>query len=128
MTTTARDDGTLYARLGGGDAVQAVTGRFYAAVLDDGLLAPHFAGVDMAVQAGMLASFLSLAAGGPGGYRGRDLRDAHAALKIGDAEFDRVITLLAAALKAAGVSDGAIAEVADVAESVRGDVLGPGSG
>jgi hemoglobin len=78
----------------------------------------------MTVQAGMLASFLSMAAGGPGGYRGRDLRDAHAALSIGDPEFDRVVTLLAAALKAAGVSDGAIAEVAEVAETVRGDVLG----
>jgi truncated hemoglobin YjbI len=122
MTSPA--DGSLYARLGGGEAVKLVTGRFYAAVLDDPLLAPHFAGVDMTVQAGMLASFLSMAAGGPGGYRGRDLRDAHAALRIGDPEFDRVVTLLAAALKAAGVSDGAIGELAGVAETVRGDVLG----
>jgi hemoglobin len=114
----------LYDRLGGGAAVEQVTARFYAAVLDDPLLAPHFDGTDMTVQAGMLASFLSMAAGGPGGYRGRDLRDAHAALSIGDPEFDRVVTLLAAALKAAGVSDGAIAEVAEVAETVRGDVLG----
>jgi hemoglobin len=117
-------DGSLYDRLGGGSAVELVTTRFYAAVLDDPLLAPHFGGVDMAVQAGMLASFLSFAAGGPGGYRGRGLRDAHAALQIGDAEFDRVVALLAAALKAAGVSDAAIAEVAGVAETVRGDVLG----
>ena len=78
----------------------------------------------MQVQAGMLASFLSIAAGGPGEYRGRSLRDAHAALRIGDREFDRVVELLAAALKAAGISDGAIAEVAGVAETVRADVLG----
>ena len=124
MTTPGQGNGSLYARLGGGAAVEQVTTRFYAAALDDPLLAPHFAGVDMTVQAGMLASFLSMAAGGPGGYRGRDLRDAHAALQIGDAEFDRVVHLLAAALKAAGVSDGTIAEVAGVAETVRGDVLG----
>ena len=57
MTTPA--DGSLYSRLGGSEAVEQVTGRFYAAVLDDPLLAPHFYGVDMQVQAGMLASFLS---------------------------------------------------------------------
>ena len=124
MTTTPVPDGSLYSRLGGGEAVEQVTVRFYAAVLDDPLLAPHFYGVDMAVQAGMLASFLSIAAGGPGEYRGRNLRDAHAALQIGDREFDRVVELLAAALKAAGVSDGTIAEVAGVAETVRADVLG----
>ena len=101
-----------------------MTGRFYAAVLDDPLLAPHFAGVDMTRQAGMLAAFLSLATGGPAEYRGRNLRDAHAALQIGDREFDRVVELLAAALKAAEVSDGAIGEVAGVAETVRADVLG----
>lgn len=124
MTIPVDGNGSLYSRLGGGGAVKAVTTRFYAAVLDDPLLSPHFDGMDMTVQAGMLASFLALAAGGPGGYRGRDLRDAHAALAIGDAEFDRVVELLAAALRAAGVSDGAIAEVAGVADTVRGDVLG----
>ena len=122
MTTPA--DGSLYDRLGGGEAVKAVTIRFYAAVFDDPLLAPHFAGVDMAVQAAMLASFLSIAAGGPGQYRGRSLRDAHAALRIGDAEFDRVVELLAAALRAAGAGDGAVAEVAGAAETLRGDILG----
>ena len=122
--STPLNDGTLYARLGGSDAVEAVSGRFYAAVLDDSLLAPHFDGVDMSVQAGMLASFLSIAAGGPGEYRGRNLRDAHAALQIGDAEFDRVVELLAAALRAAGVDGDAVAEVARVAGTVRTDVLG----
>lgn len=117
-------DGSLYARLGGGEAVHLVTVEFYRRVLDDDLLARHFVGVNMTKQEGMLESFLSLALGGPGGYTGRDLRDAHARLRIGDAEFDAVVRHLAAALKAAGASDGAIAEVAGVAETVRGDVLG----
>ena len=125
MTSPARgSDDSLYARLGGGEAVESVTREFYAAVLADPLLAPHFAGVDMARQRGMLAAFLSFALKGPDNYRGRDLRDAHARLVIGDAEFDAVVTHLAAALQAAGVSDDAIGEVAGVAETVRGDVLG----
>lgn len=119
------DDGSsLYARLGGAAAVQAVTGEFYRLVLADPLLAPHFDGVDMARQQGMLTSFLALAAGGPDEYAGRDLRSAHARLRIGDAEFDAVLVHLAGALCAAGVSADIVAEVAGVAESVRGDVLG----
>ena len=124
--STPAFDGSLYARLGGSEAVQAVTAEFYRRVLDDDLLAPHFDGVDMAKQQGMLAAFLSMAFGGPDGYTGRSLRDAHARLQIGNDEFDAVVGHLAAALKAAGVSDGAIAEVAGVAETVRGDVLGEG--
>ena len=123
MSTPAYD-GSLYARLGGGDAIQAVTADFYGAVLADPSLAPHFSGVDMARQENMLASFLTLAFEGPSNYTGRTLRTAHADLAIGDAEFDAVVAYLAAALKAAGVSDGAITEVAGVAETVRADVLG----
>lgn len=121
MTTS---DSSLFARLGGAEAIEAVTAEFYRRVLADPLLAPHFDGVDMARQAGMLTAFLALATGGTEQYRGRDLRAAHADLKIGDDEFDAVVTHLGAALTDAGVSDSLIAEVVVVAASVRKDVLG----
>ena len=118
------DTSTLYARLGGSEAIQAVTKEFYRLVLDDPLLALHFNGVDMVKQQGMLAAFLSMASGGPDGYSGRDLRAAHAGLAIGDREFDAVVAHLASVLAGAGVGADVIAEVAGVAETVRGDVLG----
>jgi hemoglobin len=115
---------TLYDRLGGQDGLQAVTASFCAKTLTDDVLAYFFAPVDLDRQARMLAGFLTLAFGGPGSYSGRDLRSAHAGLPgLTDEHFDRVITLLAAALREAGVSDSDIDSASHVAESVRDDVL-----
>jgi hemoglobin len=105
--------------------MRAVTAAFYSKVLADNLLAPYFAGVDMDRQAGMLAEFLAMAFGGPHAYAGRDLRTAHAHLaSLTDEHFDRVVDYLAQALAEFGVSDGDIATVAAVAETMRDDVLG----
>jgi truncated hemoglobin YjbI len=115
---------SLFARIGGLPAIRQVTTDFYAAVLGDPLLAPLFGGVDMAKLTGMQVAFLSVAFGGPGGYAGRDLRTAHAGLELTDEHFDRVVALLAGALKDADVNDQDVAAVAAVAETVRADVLG----
>ena len=121
MATTAD---TLYSRLGGQDAIAHVTNVFYGQVLQDPALAPHFNGTDMSRQAGMLTAFLVMATGGPGAYRGRDLREAHAGLNLGDREFDLVIGHLAAVLAGAGAGEEDIMALAAVAETVRDDVLG----
>jgi hemoglobin len=115
---------TLYARLGGPAAIQAVTGGFYARVLADPQLSGYFEGVSMDGQARMLAEFLALAFGGPGAYTGRSLRAAHAGLGLADADFDAVVVHLAAALSAAGVAEADVTAAAEVAESVRAEVLG----
>jgi hemoglobin len=115
---------SLYARLGGEDAIAHVTSAFYGAVLQDPSLAPYFDGIDMHRQTGMLTSFLILATGGPGNYAGRGMREAHAGLSIGDREFDAVVGHLGAVLAAAGVAGDDIALIASVAETVRDEVLG----
>ena len=117
-------DNGLYERLGGRKGISRVTEEFYRRVLEDPLLSPLFAGVDMTKLTGMQVAFLSMATGGPDGYAGRDLRTAHVGMDLDDRHFDRVVALLAAALKAAGVSDDDIGEVAVIAETVRADVLG----
>lgn len=117
-------DMTLYARLGGREAIEQVTARFYASALEDPLLAPHFKGVDMVRLTGMQAAFLATAFDGPDSYRGRDLAQAHAGMGLRDEHVDAVIAHLAAALTEAGAGDEIIAEVAAVAEMVRPDVLG----
>jgi hemoglobin len=115
---------TLSDRLGGEDALQAIAASFYDKTLTDDVLAYFFAPVDLHRQAAMLAGFLTLAFGGHGSYSGRDLRSAHAGLPgLTDEHFDRVITLLAAALREAGVSEPDISAAAIAAESVRDDVL-----
>jgi hemoglobin len=117
-------DMSLYKRLGGSEGIGQVAAEFYRLALGDPLLAPLFDGVDMVKLTAMQTAFLSMAFGGPDGYAGRDLRTAHAGLHLGDEHFDRVIALLAGALKSTGVSDRDIGDAAAVAESVRADVLG----
>jgi hemoglobin len=116
-------DTTLYTRLGGEAAIQTVTEAFYSRVLADPQLSGYFKGVRMDRQTRMLASFLALAFGGPDGYTGRSLRRAHAGLGLGDAEFDAVVGHLAVTLSAAGVAETDVKAVAEVAESVRAEVL-----
>jgi hemoglobin len=102
----------------------AVTSSMYEKVQADELLAPYFADVDIDLQAAMLAEFLARAFGGPDTYEGRDLRSAHAQLPgLDDVHFDRVVGYLAATLRDFGVSEGDVATVGAVAETIRDDVL-----
>lgn len=118
---------TLYERLGGRDAVFHVVDRFYDRVLADSRIRKFFTGVDMERQKGKQRAFLTMVFGGPTKYDGRDMREAHAALVeqgLNESHFDAVVELLAETLKEAGVGDDDIREVAAIAESVRGEVLG----
>lgn len=119
---------TLFARLGGADAIDAAVGRFYDRLLQDPDLQGFFAGRDMAVQRAHQARFLTWAFGGSAGYQGRSLRNAHADLVrrhgLDDTQFDAVVAHLADTLRELGIAEELIGEVAEVAESVRADVLG----
>jgi hemoglobin len=114
---------SLYERLGGPLAIRAMTESFYRKVLSDDLLASYFDDVDMDRQIAKQTAFLSMVLGGPNSYTGRDLRSAHAGLRLGAQHFDGVVALLVRTLRECGVNDGDIAAVAAVAESVRDDVL-----
>jgi hemoglobin len=118
---------TLFDRIGGTGAVKAAVDVFYAKVLADGRIAHFFDGIDIKAQRAKQLAFLIMAFGGPRAYSGVDMRRAHAQLVhngLNDRHFDAVVENLAATLKELGVGAREIAEVADIAESVRDDVLG----
>lgn len=118
---------TLYETLGGEPAVNAAVDIFYRKVLSDDRISRFFEGVDMEKQAQKQKAFLTMVFGGPHNYTGKDMRTAHARLVkdgLTDSHFDAVVENLAATLKELGVGDAHIGEVAKIAESVRGDVLG----
>ena len=114
---------SLFNRLGGATAIAAATKLMYEKVLADPSLAPFFAGTDMDRLRAAQASFLTMAFDGPAGYSGPGLRAAHAGLGITDAEFNSVIVHLGASLAELGVSGSVIADVEQVARSVRGNVV-----
>ncbi|KAJ9457925.1 Group 1 truncated hemoglobin GlbN [Diplonema papillatum] len=118
---------TLYDRLGGAPAVSAAVDKFYAKVLADARVNSFFDNVDMKKQRAMQKAFFTFAFGGPGKYNGRSMRDAHRSLVkdrgLSDVHFDAIVELLCQTLKELGVSDSDIAGAAEVANSVRNDVL-----
>lgn len=114
---------SLYERLGGEPAVDAAVDIFYRKVLADDRISHFFDTVDMDRQRAKQKSFLTVAFGGPNRYTGRDMRAAHAAMKLTEEHFNAVVENLATTLKELGVSDAQIGEVAAIANSVKNEVL-----
>ena len=123
---TGEDKQSLYVQLGGEKAIDAAVDKFYEKVLADDRVNGFFKGVDMDRQRAMQKAFLTFAFGGPNAYEGRDLRGAHAHLVargLNDSHFDVILEHLGATLKELGVKDELIKHAADVANSVRNEVL-----
>ncbi|MDR7184155.1 MULTISPECIES: group 1 truncated hemoglobin [Microbacterium] len=120
MTDTS--EATLYQRLGEGAGIAAVVDGLYSRIMADETLAPFFEHTRMIEQKRHMALFLAAAAGGPDGYKGKDLGVAHAGRGISDADFDRVIGHAAAALAEAGVDADAIDQVAGALMPLRAKV------
>ncbi len=114
---------SLFERLGGNAAVDAAVDIFYAKVLADDRINQFFTTVDMDAQAAKQKAFLTMAFGGPNSYTGLDMREGHKHMNLNEGHFNAVVENLAATLKELGVSDADIAEVAEVANSVKDDVL-----
>ncbi|WP_027874783.1 group I truncated hemoglobin [Spongiibacter marinus] len=114
---------TLYERIGGEAAVDKAVDIFYEKVLADERINSFFENIDMFAQARKQKAFLTMVFGGPNDYTGEDMRNAHAGMGVNDEHFNAVVEDLAATLSELGVGDGDIQEVANIAESVRDDVL-----
>jgi hemoglobin len=115
---------SLYERIGGEAAVDAAVDVFYRRVLGDERIAHHFDAVEMSIQREKQKAFLTFAFGGPRRPAGdRDMRRAHAHLKLTEDDFDAVMEHLGATLEALEVPAPLIAEAAGVALSVKDDVL-----
>ena len=97
----------VYAELGEG-GFQGLTAAFYRLVQDDDLIGPMYPDQDWAGAEKRLADFLIFRFGGPPRYieeRGHPrLRMRHAPFSIGEAERDRWLEMMAAAMDEVEVS------------------------
>jgi hemoglobin len=114
---------TLFERIGGEAAVDAAVDIFYRKVLADDRISHFFDTVDMDRQRVKQKAFLTVAFGGPSSYSGKDMRAGHAHLKLTEAHFDAVMENLGNTLKELQVPDDLIAQAANIAASVKNDVL-----
>ena len=119
-------DSTLFERLGGQDAVDAAVDIFYRKVLADDRVNYFFDGVDMEKQIQKQKGFLTMVFGGPNNYTGKHMREGHRHLikkGLNDSHVDIIIEHLGGTLKELGAKDEDIEKVAQIANSVRDDVL-----
>ena len=117
---------TIYEQVGGEAAVDAAVDLFYRKVLTDDRVSRFFDDVDMDRQSAKQKAFLTMVFGGPAHYTGQDMRRGHLHLiarGMDDGHVDAVIELLGKTLAELGVKAELIQQVANVANSVRDDVL-----
>ena len=97
---TATQD-SLYKRLGGYDAIAAVTDDFIGRLVTDPSLGKFFVGLSTDSKQRVrqhVVDFLCLATGGPCVYKGRDMKTSHAGLGITEADWNTGVKHLVAPL------------------------------
>ena len=82
---------SLYDRLGGKPAIQAVVDDFIGNVAGDARINQRFAAANIPRLKTMLVDQICEASGGPCKYTGQSMKVAHAGMKITDAEFGALV-------------------------------------
>ncbi|MCM8610861.1 group 1 truncated hemoglobin [Accumulibacter sp.] len=82
---------SLYDRLGGQPAITAVVDDFVANVAADKRINAQFANTDIPRLKMLLVEQICAGTGGPCRYTGRDMKSAHAHLKISQADFASLV-------------------------------------
>lgn len=101
----AAQDKSLYERLGGQTAIQAVVDDFAGRVLADDRINKKFAKSDATRLKFELVQQICAATGGPCKYTGRDMKTAHKNMKVTDGEFNALVEDLVATLNKFNVPD-----------------------
>ena len=119
-------ESSLYQRLGGYDALAAVSDAFLARVVDDEKLRRFWdpRGADgVAREKQRRIDYLSEATGGPVLYVGRDLKTVHVGMRIDDDDWQRLTGHLTATLNAFEVPEQEKDEVLTFIEGLKGDIV-----
>ena len=122
----AADPPSLYTRLGGYDALAAVTDDFIGRMATDKNLAKFFAGhsKDSLVRIRQLVvDQLCAATGGPCAYIGRDMKSAHQGMGISEADWNAAAAHLVATLDKFKVPEKEKAEVLAAISGLKNDIV-----
>lgn len=117
---------SLYNRLGGYDAIAAVTDDFIGRLVANPQTSKFFVGFSDDSKKrirGHIVDFLCKATGGPCVYHGRDMKTAHAGSGISEADWDASVKDLVATLDKFKVPEKEKKEVLDMASSLKADIV-----
>jgi len=118
---------SLYKRLGGYDAIAAVTDDFLGRISTDAQLARFFKGhsTDSLKRIRQhVVDFLCNATGGPCAYLGRDMKTAHTGLGITEEDWTASVKDLTATLDKFKVPDKEKGEVLAAVSGLKADIVG----
>ena len=117
---------SLYQRIGGYDAVAAVTDDFIGRLATDPKLGKFFAGhsTDSLTKLRQhVIDFVCIATGGPCAYTGRDMKTAHKGLGISEADWNAAVNHFIATLDKFRVKQAEKDELIAAVGSVKGQVV-----
>ncbi|UMB67519.1 group 1 truncated hemoglobin [Mycobacterium paraterrae] len=113
---------SLYAKVGGHDALAVIVEDFYCRVLDDDQLAGFYAGSNMKCVKARQVEFLSAVLGGPEPYTGSPIRQVHEGRGITMHHFAMVAAHLADSLCAAGLHPETITAILGAIAPLAGEI------
>lgn len=113
---------SIYDRIGGHEAIEAVVEDFYVRVLADAQLAGFFTGANMNRLKGKQVEFFAAALGAPEAYTGAPMKQVHQGRGITMHHFSLVAGHLADALGAAGVSAETVTDILSAIAPLAPDI------
>jgi hemoglobin len=123
---TAPSGPSLYKRLGGYDAIAAVSDDFIGRMAEDKQLARFLVGLSDSSKARLrqlVVDQLCMATGGPCLYIGRDMKTAHKGLAITGGDWELAVRYLVASLDKFKVPPKEKDEVLVIASSLKPDIV-----
>ena len=118
---------TLFERLGGKPAIEAVVDEFLTRVAADKRINGRFFNTDLPRLRGLLVEFFCSATGGPGQYTGRDMKSAHAGFQLVEEEFTALVEDLVGALDKFNVPKKEKDEILGALGPLAKDIVNPPS-
>jgi hemoglobin len=117
---------SLYKRLGGYDAIAAVTDDLIGRLVADPQLSRFFVGLNNQSKTRIrqhFVDFLCHAAGGPCAYLGQDMKTAHAGINITEQDWQASVKDLQATLDKFKVPERERGEVLTMVSSLKADIV-----
>jgi hemoglobin len=127
QASSAMQQASLYKRLGGYDALAAVTDDFVGRLATDPKLSRFFAGHNETCLKRVrqhVVDFLCVATGGPCVYTGQDMKTAHTGLHISDDDWNTSVKHLVETLDKFKVPEKEKNEVLGAISGLKGDIVG----
>ena len=122
-TNSANAQASLYDRLGGYDAILAVTDDFIKNVAADKRINGFFAHTDIPAFRRKLADFLCVGTGGPCIYFARNMVSAHAGMGVRNRDFTALVQDLGKTLKKFKVPQREQTELAAILAPMKKDIV-----